>query len=217
MGCANTKVPAEYNEVAIVQNKVLSPSQTTTEQDKEDNEEESNLNEINEMIQHYMIVNQSKNKLIYEKYGIQKTIDVYQSKLLQLTEEQTNSKNKYTNLLNKVVEQDVNDVYHALTSSQVDKRVLINILTARPKWHIAMISEQYERDYSIPLFRQIRENLTTQFGRLTGSKTDLARLLQLITADQPERDAKLLKNSVNDIEVILEVCFFLFSRFSFLR
>lgn len=206
MGCANSKVPSDYNEIVVVQNKVSSQSSSSSALSPLKIEEEIiDLNEVNELIQHFMLLTNDIKKLNNEKYGIQKTIDIYQKKLIQTTEEQNNSKNKYQNLLQKVVDKDVDDVYRALTSQQVDKRVLINILTARPKWHIALIADSYEKIYGVQLFRQIRENLKTQLGRLTGSKTGLARLLQLITTDQPERDAKLLKNSINDIDVILEV------------
>lgn len=211
MGCTNSQLPADHNDIVIEPKHIPNNSNNNTTHITNNNispvkvEEIVDLTEVNELIQQYMLLLLDIKKLNNEKCGIQKTIDIYQTKLLQLTEEQNNSKYKYNNLLQKVVEKDVEDVNRALTSQQVDKRILINILTARPKWHIALISDSYEKMYDIQLFRQIRENLTTQFGRLTGSKTGLGRLLQLITTDQTERDAKLLKNSINDIDSIFEI------------
>jgi hypothetical protein len=208
MGCANTKVPSEYPDVILSQERNI---QMTLPQE-EPIEPIVSIEETQDILNHLLVKREEYQILTYEKYGVQRTLDVYQEKLCQIISDQNNSKIKYQGLLLRVVERDVDNVYRALTSQQVEKRVLIDILTARPKWHIAMIADSYEKQYNVQLFRQIRENLTTQFGKITGAatKTDLGRLLQLITTDQPERDGKLLRNNQTDPDGLMEVRFFSF-------
>lgn len=210
MGCANTKVPQDvvegnhdYETVVIVQEKVQNALPAPHDEPHVD------ISEIQELLHQLKDLKDELKFLIYEKYGVQRSVDIIQRKLLELSTEQTNSKNKYQNLLTKVVEKDVEELYRGLNSSTVDKRILIEVLTARPRWHITMIAETYERQYNVPLFLQIREKVTSQFGKLIGSKTGLSKLLEYMTTDQPERDGKFLQLAINELDFLLEVSKFL--------
>lgn len=211
MGCSNTKVPAaEYDQVVVVQEKVhnILPSGISSPGEGDDSAT-VDLTEFRKLIQRLSSLQESLKLLTSEKYGVQKSLDVAQEQLLELTTEQDGLKTKYQNLLRRVVEKDVDDISRALnSSSSLDKRALLEILTERPKWHITMISEAYERQHNVPLSLRIRENLTSQFGKLTGSKTGLSRLLEYITTDQPERDGRFLKAALSDLDLLLEVPFF---------
>jgi hypothetical protein len=201
MGCANTKVPAtEYDHVVVLQEKVLNIIPSPLE-----GEDSADLSEIHYLMTELKKLREEMKLLTYEKYGVQSALDVCQQKLVELTGDQNTSKSKYQTLLSKVIERDVEEVSRALNSQNVEKGALIQILTARPRWHIALIAEEYQRQFDSPLSLQIREKLTTQFGKLTGSKTGLGKLLEYITTEQPERDGKLLKFAIGDLDLLLEV------------
>jgi hypothetical protein len=199
MGCAHTKVPVDYDHVVVLQEKVHNIIPTPQGDDHVD------LSEIHEMLAELKKLREEMKILTYEKYGVQSALDVCQQKLVELTGDQNTSKNKYQTLLSKVVERDVEEIHRALSLQNIDKNALIEILTARPKWHITKITEAFERQFDSPLSLQIREKLTTQFGKLTGSKTGLGRLLEFITTEQSHRDGKFLKAATGDLDLLLEV------------
>lgn len=142
----------------------------------------------------------------FEKVGIEDYIEEAREKLSTSSEAVQRTKMNYKNLLTLTMERDADDLYNALTSnSREDKRVLIDVLTARTKWQLALITEAYERKYSVPLLKMIKENLKTSIGIFTGSNSELGRLLLLVATEQPERDAVLLTQNINDFDIIAEV------------
>lgn len=206
MGCSNTKVPSDVvAERTPKYDPVVKPQEMSENALPLHEELHADLSEIQELSHQLKELNDQLKLLVSEKYGVQRTVDIVQAKLLDLTTEQTNSKNKYQNLLTRVVEKDAEELYRGLNSANVDKRILIEVLTARPRWHITLIAETYEREYNVPLFLQIREKVTSQFGKLIGSKTGLSKLLEYMTTDQPERDGNFLQSSIHDIDLLLEV------------
>jgi hypothetical protein len=214
MGCSNTKVPAaDYDAVVVVQEKVHNILPSGVVEGEGDDDPAVDLTKIRELTQRFSSRNESLRLLTSEKYGVQKSLDLAQEQLLELTTEQDDLKTKYQSLLRRVVDKDVEEISRSLnsassSSSNLDKRSLLMILTERPKWHITMISEAYERQHGTPLSLRIRENLTSQFVKLTGSKTGLSRLLEYITTDQPERDGRFLKAALTDLDLLLEVSMF---------
>lgn len=142
----------------------------------------------------------------YEKLGIEDYINESRNRLSNLSEQVQRTKLEYKRLLDQTMERDADDLYNALTSNtKDDKRVLIDVLTARTKWQLALITEAYERKYSVPLLKMIKENLRTSIGIFTGSNSELGRLLLLVATEQPERDAQLLTQNINDFDKIAEV------------
>lgn len=208
MGCSNTKVPmAAYDQVVVAAPEADHTALPFRIASPEEGEGETDLTELRELTQRLSSVKESLRLLTYEKYGVQKTLDVAQEQLLELTTEQEGLKTTYQGLLRRVVERDVEDISNALSPPSLDKKVLLEILTNRPTWHVTMISEAYQRRHSVPLSLRIRETLTSQFGKLTGSKTGLSHLLEYITTDQPERDGRFLKAALGDLDLLLEVSF----------
>jgi hypothetical protein len=202
MGCAHSSVPQSYDEIAVVQENVVHIPEEPIQQ----LEEPINMSEVRVLLDRLGELHKELTTLTCEKYGIQYSLDTYQRKLVELTSDQSNAKAKYLNLLNQALDRDVDDVHKALNSQQIEKRILIDILTARSKWQIDLIAQIYDRKYHIPLFHQVRESLTTSMGRFTGSQTELGRLLKYMTTEQPERDGRLLKSFIADADGIVEVC-----------
>ena len=163
--------------------------------------------EIKKRVHIVMALKERLQRATFEKCGIEDYIEEARNKLSTASEAVQRTKLEYRRLLNLTMERDADDLYNALTSNtKDDKRVLIDVLTARTKWQLALITEAYERKYSVPLLKMIKENLRTSIGIFTGSNSELGRLLLLVATEQPERDATLLTTNINDFEKIAEVC-----------
>ena len=162
--------------------------------------------EVKKRVQAIMTLKNYRRRAIYEKCGVEHALAIARQKLTEFSEEQNKSKENYDFMLNYAMERDADDLFRALSSnSKEDKRVLIDVLTARTKWQLNLISEAYERKHNSPLLKKIKENLRTSMGIFTGNNTDLGRLLLLVAMDQPERDAQLLTTYINDFDKIIEV------------
>eukprot|EP01032_Pedospumella_encystans_P021457 gene21457-24340_t len=162
--------------------------------------------EVKKRIHIIMALKTRLQKATFEKLGIEDYIEESRNRLTSLSEQLHKSKLEYKRLLDFTMEQDADNLYNALTSNtRDDKRVLIDVLTARTKWQLALITEAYERKYSVPLLKMIKENLRTSIGIFTGSNSELGRLLLLVATEQPERDAQLLLQNINDFDKIAEV------------
>jgi hypothetical protein len=163
--------------------------------------------EIKKRVHTIMALKSRHQRAIWEKCGIEYYIEEGRTKLTELSETLLKSKESYNTLLGYAMEKDVDELYVALSSnSRADKKVLIEVLTTRTRWQMAIISETYEQKYGDPLIQKIKDNLRTSMGFFTGNNTDLGRLLLMVVTDQPERDAQLLLAHVNDFDIILEVC-----------
>lgn len=168
-------------------------------------EQPINMTEIKGKIAKLMGLKDIHKLVTYEKYGLERSIETAREKIVELSAQQMKMKENYDFLLKYSLQRDADDVYRALDGSHTDKRVLIEILTARTKWQLELICQYYEFKYNVPLLEEIRKNLKTALGRLTGSQTGLGQLMLYITTDQPERDARLLKLSLKDHELLIEV------------
>jgi hypothetical protein len=169
------------------------------------NEEPISNNEIKAQINKVMGLKDINKLVIYEKYGLDRSIELAREKLIGLTVSHQKVKDNYEFLLNYAMERDADDVHRALHGTHTDKRVLIDILTARTKWQLELIGVVYERKHNIPLLEDVKNTLRTSLGRLTGTQTGLGQLMLYITTDQPERDGRLLQQCIKDHELLIEV------------
>ena len=162
--------------------------------------------ELKKRVHTIMALKTRYQRTMFEKCGIEFYIEQTREQLSRSSEVVHKAKEEYQTLLNEAMERDADELYRALTSnSKADKPVLIDVLTARTKWQMSLITEAYERKHHVPLLKIIKENLRTSMGLFTGSTSDLGRLLLLIATDQPERDAQLLHQHANNFDIICEV------------
>ena len=145
------------------------------------------------------------NEVSFEKYGLEKMVQDVREELMSVTGVYTKAKEDYDFLLRYALERDADDVYRALQGNNIDKSVLIDILTARTKWQLELICTYYQEKHGESLIQEIQKKLKTSLGVLTGSQSGLGRLLLWVCTDQPERDAQLLDTYHKDTEVIIEV------------
>lgn len=162
--------------------------------------------EVKKRVHTIMALKARLQKATYEKCGNEFHTTQMREQLSRSSEVVQAAKTEYQNLLNYAMERDADELYRALTSnSKADKIVLIDVLTARTKWQMSLITEAYERKHHVPLLKIIKENLRTSIGIFTGNNSDLGRLLLLVAMDQPERDAQLLTQHINNFDIITEV------------
>mmetsp|Transcript_3601 Transcript_3601/g.5585 ORF Transcript_3601/g.5585 Transcript_3601/m.5585 type:complete len:539 (-) Transcript_3601:148-1764(-) len=192
MGCGGSKDAA--GDVSV-------PGELATNE----SEVEINLPDIKGRLKELTSVKLAHNLLLFEKYGIESVLAQCRDELSSLTMTQQKAKDGYEFLLQYAMERDADDVFRALQASQIDKRVLIDILTSRTKWQLEMIGNIYEKKHNVSLIREIQRNLRTSLGRLTGSQSGLGRLLLFVCTDQPERDGQLLTNHIKDMDIIIEI------------
>jgi hypothetical protein len=146
-------------------------------------------------------------KSTHERCGLEYHLEQMRGQLSRSSETVQRAKDEYLSLLNDAMERDADELFRALTtSSRADKMIMIDVLTARTRWQLNLITEAYEKKHHVPLLKIIKENLRTSMGLLTGSNSDLGRLLLLIAMDQPERDAQLLTQHLGNFDIITEVC-----------
>jgi Annexin len=110
-------------------------------------------------------------------------------------------------LMDACWELDADIIFEAFNSGfTVDKGALIDVLANRTRWQINLISDVFERKYDKALKVQILSQMTTLFGSLvTGSQTNLCKLLIYRILEQPERDGTLMKDYISDQDVICEL------------
>lgn len=162
--------------------------------------------EVKKRVHTIMALKTRLQRAVFEKCGVEAHIESSRDKLSKLSEGLVKAKEQYQFLLNYAMERDADELFRALTSSSsADKRVLIDVLTARTRWQLGLITEAYERKHHVPLLKIIKDNLRTSIGVFTGSNSDLGRLLLLVAMDQPERDAQLLQQHTTDFDKIIEV------------
>ena len=159
--------------------------------------------EVKKMVHTIMALKTRLQVATFEKCGIEYTLSVMREKLSNSSGTVQKAKDEYLRLLNVAMERDADELFRALTSnSKADKIVLIDVLTARTKWQMNLITEAYERKHHVPLLKIIKENLRTSLGSITGA----GRLLLHLTMDQPERHAQLLQQHLSNFDIITEVC-----------
>lgn len=175
--------------------------------------------EVKKRVHTIMALKTRLQRAVFEKCGVEAHIEESREKLTKLSEGLVKAKESYQFLLNYAMERDADELFRALTSSSsADKRVLIDVLTARTRWQLGLITEAYERKHHVPLLKIIKDNLRTSIGVFTGSNSDLGRLLLLVAMDQPERDSQLLQQHTSDFDKIIEVSNTLhFARFLVIR
>lgn len=162
--------------------------------------------EVKKRVHTIMALKTRLQRAVFEKCGVEAHIEQSRERLTKLSEGLVKAKESYQTLLNYSMERDADELYRALTtSSTTDKRVLIDVLTARTRWQLQLITEAYERKHHVPLLKIIKDSLRTSIGIFTGSSSDLGRLLLLVAMDQPERDAQLLYQHTSDFDKIIEV------------
>jgi hypothetical protein len=163
---------------------------------------ELNMNEVKAKLNDLYLVKESYHALLLEQYGLNSLLEKCREQLTELANTQLKSKENYEFLLNYVIERDCDDLYRALqSSSSVDKRILIDILTARPKWQLDRIGAVYEKKYQIQLINEIQKHLK----KFSGAQSDLGKLLLNICMEQPQRDSHLLYTHMKEFDVIVEV------------
>jgi hypothetical protein len=188
MGCTSSKQ----------QENALIPSSSTPSEVIE-----LNMNEVKAKLNDLYLIKESYHTLLLEQYGLDSLLEKCREQLIELANTQLKSKENYEFLLNYVIERDCDDLYRALqaASGSVDKRILIEILTARPKWQLDRISAVYEKKYSIQLISEITRHLK----KFSGAQSDLGKLLLNICMEQPQRDSHLLYTHIKESDVIVEV------------
>ena len=145
--------------------------------------------------------------LILERNGVNVMLTEQREKLMKLLARKEALFNERAPLMEVVWERDADVIYEAFNSGfTIDKSALIEVLANRTRWQINLIAEVYEKKYNLSLIYQIISSMTTLFGSLvTGSQTNLCKLLIYRILNQRERDAALLKDYINDPDVICEI------------
>ena len=192
MGCTGSKKP---------QNDVLSPSDIEVPLPPE----ELNMNEVKKYLNDLSTTKDLYNQSLLESYGLDSLLEKCREQLIELATTQQKSKDNYEYLLNYVMQRDSDDIYRALQSSNIDKRVLIEILTARPKWQLDRIAELYEKNHHTSLIGEIQK----QLKKFSGSQSELGKLLLNVCMEQPQRDSYLLNTHLKELDIIIEVSFLL--------
>jgi hypothetical protein len=193
MGCAGSKSDVQEPDLAPGDIEVDIASDSSISQLK------AKIKELEKLKMHH-------NELLFEQAGVTKMLDDTRDELLSATTVEAKAKEDYNFLLRYAMERDADDVYRAMQNT-LDKQVLIDILTARTKWQLELISNLFEQKHGVQLKKEMQRNLTT----LTGNQTGLGRLLLWVSTDQPERDAQVLSTHIKDMDVIIEVSFVVFS------
>jgi len=158
--------------------------------------------EVKKMVHTIMALKARLQVATFEKCGVEYTLSAMREQLSKSSGTVQKAKDDYLRLLNVAMERDADELFRALTSnSKADKIVLIDVLTARTKWQMNLITEAYERKHHVPLLKIIKENLRTSLGSITGA----GRLLLHLTMDQPERDAQLLQQHLSNFDIITEI------------
>jgi hypothetical protein len=167
--------------------------------------EELNMTEVKARVNELYQTKNENNEILLEKVGLDAMLNLCRDELSDLATQQQKSRDNYEFLLRYAMERDADDVYRALQSSQIDKRVIIDILTARTKWQLDQISDIFQKKHNVPLISEIQKRLTKS---LTGSQSDLGKLLLYVCMEQPERDSYLLQHQIKDMGIIIEVSSF---------
>lgn len=144
---------------------------------------------------------------ILERNGINVMLTEQREKLQKLLAKKEALLKERAPLMEECWERDADVIYEAFNESfRVDKSALIDVLANRARWQINLIADVFEKKYNIALLHQICSSLTTALGSVvTGSQTNLCKLLIYRILDQPERDSALLKDFINDTDVICEI------------
>lgn len=187
MGCSSSK----KNQDVAIPGEIEAPVQP----------EELNMNEVKKYLNDLYNTKELYNQSLLESYGLDSLLEKCREQLIELATTQQKSKDNYEFLLNYAMERDSDDVYRALQASNVDKRVLIDILTARPKWQLDRISELYEKKHKTPLIAEIQK----QLKKFTGSQSDLGKLLLNVCMEQPQRDSYLLNTHLKELDIVIEI------------
>jgi regulator of replication initiation timing len=145
--------------------------------------------------------------LILERNGVNVLLTEQREKLMKLLARKDELYKQRVPLMEDVWETDADVIYEAFNAGfTVDKSALIDVLANRARWQINLIAEVFEKKYNMPLIHQIVSQMQTLFGSIvTGSNTNLCKLLIYRILDQRERDAALLKDNISDTDVICEI------------
>jgi hypothetical protein len=185
MGCSGSKTPSS--------DVVSRPTEIPTE--------ELNMNEVKNKLNDLYLAKESYNQVLFESHGLDSLLGKCREQLIELATTQQKSKDNYEFLLNYAIERDADDIHRALQLSQIDKRILIEILTARPKWQLNKICEVYEKKHKEQLINEIQK----QLKKFTGSQSDLGKLLLNVCMEQPQRDSNLLSLHIKELDIVVEV------------
>lgn len=146
--------------------------------------------------------------LLGERLGITNMLEEQRARLMILLEEKAQLDQQRDVLMKQTWDKDSDEVFRAYEAR--DKMAQINIFATRTRWQLAEISKIYEEKYGENMYSRLVTDGQKLLGKLiTGSQTNLCKLLVYRIMPQDERDSALIRDftrgmSIQD-ENLLEV------------